>query len=139
MIKNKSIKQDILRLLPKVETYLRSRKDVQFAYLFGSYAKGKITPLSDVDIAVYLSGSNFSQKRLEILGGLIEVLKTDEIDLVILNTAPLPLKIRILRNRKLLVDRTPLVRHAFESTTMRVYLDFSKLEKRILERRYING
>ena len=139
MIKNKSIKQDILRLLPKVETYLRYRKDVQFAYLFGSYAKGKITPLSDVDIAVYLSGSNFSQKRLEILGGLIEVLKTDEIDLVILNTAPLPLKIRILRNRKLLVDRTPLVRHAFESTTMRVYLDFSKLEKRILERRYING
>ena len=122
-----------------METYLRSRKDVQFAYLFGSYAKGKITPLSDVDIAVYLSGSNFSQKRLEILGGLIEVLKTDEIDLVILNTAPLPLKIRILRNRKLLVDRTPLVRHAFESTTMRVYLDFSKLEKRILERRYING
>ena len=139
MIKNKSIKQDIPRLLPKVETYLRYRKDVQFAYLFGSYAKGKITPLSDVDIAVYLSGSNFSQKRLEILGGLIEVLKTDEIDLVILNTAPLPLKIRILRNRKLLVDRTPLVRHAFESTTMRVYLDFSKLEKRILERRYING
>ena len=139
MIKNKSIKQDILRLLPKVEVYLRSREDVQFAYLFGSYAKGKITPLSDVDIAVYLSGSNFSQKRLEILGGLIEVLKTDEIDLVILNTAPLPLKIRILRNRKLLVDRTPLVRHAFESTTMRVYLDFNKLEKRILERRYING
>jgi len=122
-----------------VEVYLRSREDVQFAYLFGSYAKGKITPLSDVDIAVYLSGSNFSQKRLEIIGGLIEVLKTDEIDLVILNTAPLPLKIRILRNRKLLVDRTPLVRHAFESTTMRVYLDFNKLEKRILERRYING
>ena len=122
-----------------MEVYLRSREDVQFAYLFGSYAKGKITPLSDVDIAVYLSGSNFSQKRLEIIGGLIEVLKTDEIDLVILNTAPLPLKIRILRNRKLLVDRTPLVRHAFESTTMRVYLDFSKLEKRILERRYING
>ena len=122
-----------------MEVYLRSREDVQFAYLFGSYAKGKITPLSDVDIAVYLSGSNFSQKRLEIIGGLIEVLKTDEIDLVILNTAPLPLKIRILRNRKLLVDRTPLVRHAFESTTMRVYLDFNKLEKRILERRYING
>ena len=139
MIKNKSIKQDILRLLPKVEAYLKYREDVQFAYLFGSYAKGKITPLSDVDIAVYLSGSNFSQKRLEILGGLIEVLKTDEIDLVILNTAPLPLKIRILRNRKLLVDRTPLVRHSFESTTMRVYLDFSKLEKRLLERRYING
>ena len=93
MIKNKYIKQDILKLLPKVETYLRYREDVQFAYLFGSYAKGKITPLSDVDIAVYLSGSNFSQKRLEILGGLIEVLKTDEIDLVILNTAPLPLAV----------------------------------------------
>lgn len=119
-----------------LKRYLNSNEEVIFSYLFGSHAKNRSTFLSDVDIAVYLAGTKFSEKRLEIIGGLMEVLKTDELDLVILNTAPLPLKIRVIQNKKILTDKKPSLRHAFESHTIRLYLDFSKLEKRILERRY---
>ena len=139
MIREKTIKHDIQALIPKVESYLRERGDVLFGYLFGSFARRKSTLLSDVDIAVYLTGTEFSEKRLEIIGDLVDILKTGEVDLVILNTAPVTLKIRILRNKRLLIDRAPNVRHAFESATMRSYIDFSKVESNILEGRYLNG
>jgi len=36
-----------------LKNYFKSRKDVAFAFLYGSQAKGNATKLSDVDIAVY--------------------------------------------------------------------------------------
>lgn len=125
--------------LEEVERYLHGRKDVAFAYLFGSMARGETTPLSDVDIAVYLTEGPFSEKRLEILGDLCDILATDKLDLVILNTAPLPLAARIIRPRAIVADNVPFMRHAFESWTMRAYMDFSKLEGRILKQRFSHG
>lgn len=83
--------------------------------------------------------ADMAQKKLEILGKLIELLKTDEIDLVILNTASLPLAARIIESKIILVDKKPFLRHAFESLTLRKYFDFSKKEMDILERRYKVG
>ena len=122
--------------LTPIENYLSKRKDIAFAYLFGSTADGTNTPLSDVDIAVYLTEGPFSEKRLEILGKLIDLLHTDNIDLVILNTASQPLKARIIRKKVILADNLPYMRHDFESAVMRTYMDFSKIENRILEQRY---
>ncbi len=119
--------------------YLQTREDVAFAYLFGSMASEKPTPLSDVDIAVYLNEGDFSRKRLELIGDLSDILGTDRIDLVILNTAPPGLRARVVRARTVLADRQPSARNAFESRTLRVYMDFSKLEDRILTRRYLHG
>ncbi len=140
MIKHTKIPGNINSLLSGAENYLKSRSDVHFAYLFGSLAKKKPTPLSDVDIAICLSeDSNTSNKKVEILGELVDILKTDEIDLVILNSAPLTLKMKILANRKVIADNAPFKRHRYESMTLRQYFDFSKIEKDILERRFFNG
>ena len=119
--------------------HLKARDDVAFAYLFGSMAVGDPTPLSDVDIAVYLTEGRFSEKRLQILGDLNDILSTDRLDLVILNTAPQGLKARIIQARVILADNMPFVRHAFESETIRTYMDFAKIENRILEQRYLHG
>jgi hypothetical protein len=111
-----------------------------FAYLFGSIAKGKRQPLSDVDIAVYLKqGANVVECKLEILGKLIDILQTDEIDLVVLNAANLPLVINVLKSKKIIVDKEPYIRHIFESLAMRKYFDFSIKEAAILQRRYLHG
>ena len=133
------MKNDLTRNLAAAEIYLKARDDVAFAYLFGSMAGGDPTPLSDVDIAVYLTEGRFSGKRLEILGDLNDILSTDKLDLVILNTAPQGLKVRIIRARVILADNMPFVRQAFESGAIRTYMDFSKIENRILEQRYLHG
>jgi len=140
MIRYKKLPANIENLIPKALVYLQSIPDILFAYLFGSFGRGNQLPLSDVDIAVYLKEPAVVQdKKLEILGVLIDILQTDEIDLVILNDAPLPLRMRILENKKVVVDREPFLRHRYESLTMREYFDFSILEKQILNRRFLGG
>jgi uncharacterized protein len=119
---------------------LEENPRVVFAYIFGSIARGAQTPFSDVDIAVFVSeGSDLASEKLEILGKLIEVLETDDIDLVLLNTAPLPLQARVLKNKEILIDRNPYFRHAFESLITRKYLDFSIREEVMLRRRFNLG
>jgi len=103
-------------------------------------AQERPLPLSDIDIAIYLrENSNIPSIKMEILGKLNDYLQTDEIDLVTLNTAPLPLMARILENKRIVVDKMPFCRHKFESLTMREYFDFSILESRILRGRFYNG
>jgi uncharacterized protein len=140
MIKYSKLPTNIEQLLPKAVDYLQKRQDIEFAYFFGSIGRGKRLPLSDIDIAIYLKDlSEISEKKLEILGVLINLLETDEIDLVILNGAPLTLKMKILESKTIVVDHSPFLRHRFESLMMREYFDFSVVEKAILERRFLSG
>jgi hypothetical protein len=80
---------------------------------------------------------NAAEEKLEILGNLMAILHTDEIDLVVLNTANLALVMNIVKARKIIVDKDPFSRHIFESVTMRKYFDFSIKEAAMLRRRYL--
>jgi predicted nucleotidyltransferase len=140
MIHDSPLPENIEELLAEAYEYLRADKDIFFAYLFGSLARKEAGPLSDVDIAVYCGeGASFPEKKLEILGNLANILKTDEIDLVVLNRAPLALRMKILENKMVIVDKAPLIRHRYESLTMRQYFDFSYQESLILRKRFFHG
>jgi len=81
-------------MLEELKQYFTQRKDIAFAFLYGSYAKKNATKLSDVDIAVYF----YPQKRHpieyeekvfyngedEIWGDLQRILKK-EVELLVLN------------------------------------------------------
>lgn len=113
---------------------------IVFAYLFGSAARRQLTPLSDVDVAVYLDDpAQAANTRLDILGRVIGHLRTDRVDVVVLNMAPTALAGRILLEREVLLDRRPAVRHRFESLTLREFHDFRRLEHAILEERFGRG
>jgi predicted nucleotidyltransferase len=140
MIKFQQLPDNIELLIPQVTAYLKSNPHIIFAYLFGSFAKEKQQSLSDIDIAVYLKqGTNVAECKLAILERMIDILQTDEIDLVVLNSANLPLVINVLKSKKIIVDKEPFARHIFESLAMRKYFDFSIREIAILQRRYFHG
>jgi len=121
-------------------TIFETEKRVKFAYLFGSAAREEQNSLSDIDIAVYLrEDCDPAEAKLDIIGNLMARLGKDRFDLVILNTAPLPLAARIVRCRKVLADRDPFSRHRYESRILREYFDFSILEESILNRRFAVG
>jgi uncharacterized protein len=140
MIRYKKLPSNILELLPKAAEYLKARQDVEFAYLFGSLAAREPSPLSDVDIAVYLTkNADAIESKLAILEGLADILNTEEIDLVILNQSALPICMNILKKHRVLVDKKPVVRHSYQSIIMRKYFDYSRLESDILQRRFYHG
>ncbi len=101
---------------------------------------GRLTPLSDVDVAVYLDGG---EDRAEVSANLLRNvtahLGTDEVDLIVLNTAPTALLGRILQTRRVVCDRAPFRRHEFESRALREFCDFRLFERRLLDRRYGDG
>jgi predicted nucleotidyltransferase len=117
--------------------FLEKDQRVKFAYLFGSAARKEQNSLSDIDFAIYLrEDCNPAEAKLDIIGQLMDHLGTERFDLVILNTAPLPLAARVIRCREVLADRDPFSRHRYESRILREYFDFSVLEESILNRRF---
>ena len=139
MIRFKCLPPDLERRMPLAAEYLRSHPKVVFAYLFGGLARGERRPLSDVDIAVYLAGIATADMKLDILGKLIDILGTDEIDLVILNTAPPLLAMNVLRKKQVMADNEPAMRHRFESLSFRKYFDFLPVELDMLKKRVAHG
>lgn len=68
---------------------------VILAYVFGSYARGKITPLSDFDVAILFSKNvnlkDYFDRELKIAGEIGRVIKIDQIDVINLATVRSPL------------------------------------------------
>jgi len=131
MIRYKKISHRIKPLFPKLKKELEKDKSIAFSYVFGSYGrKGRVGPLSDVDVAVYLSEDrkiNFWEKKLELIGIINEVLKTDEVDLVILNEAPLPFQYEVIRTGKLLFSKNEGKRVKFVVRVIDSYSDTERL------------
>lgn len=101
------------------------------AMLIGSQARGTPGPLSDVDIAVWhdegLDPAGRLRLQLDLLGAASEALRTDEIDIVMLNRAPPLLRHRAIRDAKLLIDRDPVARVRLDARALLDYLDTKPL------------
>jgi predicted nucleotidyltransferase len=135
MIRFKKIPENIHKKIDLLTDLFMKDSNIIFIYLFGSLARGKRKPLSDVDLGIYvkdIKGLNY----LSLFSKISQILCTDEIDLVILNSAPISLAGRILLERKLLIDKDPFLRHKYESRILREFFDFTIKEKEILNRRY---
>jgi len=131
---------DIENRIAALSTVLEKCPGVLFAYLFGGIGAGRRTPLSDVDVAVYLrEGMGPLGTRLDLAGKVTAHLATDEVDVVVLNDAPTALLGRILTTRRVLLDRDPFRRHRFESRGLRDYFDFHTFEREHLSRRFGRG
>jgi predicted nucleotidyltransferase len=140
MIRKTAVPADIQDRLRTLGQALEKCQGVVFAYLFGGVGAGRVGPLSDVDVAVYLDESvDPVEKRLEAIGVVTAHLGTDEVDLVVLNTAPTALTGRILQSRRVILDRDPFRRHRFESLALREFFDFRIFERRLLARRFAGG
>jgi len=130
MIKLKRIKHSLLPLIEKLKKVLEADDDVILVYLFGSYAQGKVHPLSDVDIAVLLKENvDFFEKKLDLMEIISRTLLTDEIDLVILNEASLGLLFEIFNKGKVLVNKDENVRIEFLLRSVKKYIDTYPLRK----------
>ncbi len=135
MIRLKRIPGNIHQKIGALAEFLTNDPRIIFAYLFGGLLRERLNPLSDVDLSVFVKAPK-SLDYLELFGRIADILGTNELDLVILNDAPLSLTGRILQKRKVLTDKDPFLRHKYESLILRKYFDFAIREKNILQRRY---
>ena len=109
---------------------------VAFAYLFGSRATGDARADSDADIAVLPHrGLNVEQRAAlrNRVADIIEPAVGTEVDVVLLDEVPLPLRGRILGQRQVLYSADEPLRVRWESLTGRMYAD-SRIKLDLLDR-----
>ena len=107
----------------------RKYPEIAFAYLFGSYATGEQTALSDIDIAIYLNKpSTFSFNRLLLFhGDCCRVLQRNDIDILVLNTTRnLILLKEIITMGKIIYNINQELLDDFEVRTLHVVHDFTE-------------
>lgn len=107
---------------------LETRDDVRLAYVFGSVARGRARPASDVDVAVLFAGEP-APATLDRLAEDLEEAVGRRVDLVDLAKAPPLLAHQVVSKGSCVVCRQPSERAAFETRTVLRYLDTAHLRK----------
>lgn len=135
MYKYKKIEQDVLKNIPVLIEKLKADSDISAVYLFGSRAEGRQNINSDIDIAALLAAdfpqSKYFEKKLALLALASAELRTDEVDLVILNQAPPSLVYQVFSMGKLLFEKEGQKkwRVSFQARAYDRYFDFMQVEK----------
>ena len=114
--------------LDKIKQIFREISEVKLAYLFGSQATGKTGPLSDYDFAVYLDEELTDFEMFDIKTKLLDrigrSLKTDKVDVVVLNQTEKPeLKYHVIKDGQLIHEEEPY-RLLVEPKILNLYFDF---------------
>lgn len=117
----------------KIRASLFNKYPIIAAYLFGSRAGGRIGLLSDYDFGIQLEEkthpSEYLEIKLRIMADLARAVKSEAVDVVIINEAPLLLKYQILRWGKPIYERHKAQRALLTFKTLTQYLDWSYFDK----------
>ena len=124
--------------IEEVKGFIEKQECVRVAYLFGSHAKGRVGPLSDIDIAVLLDERLDKQERfdlrLKLINSISSILKTNKLDVVVMNNAPLLLNYNIIRKGRVLDSKDEVERVRFETHILSRYLDRRYYNERHVKR-----
>ncbi len=113
--------------LEKIREVIISHPEIKLAYLFGSQATGNTGPMSDYDFAVYTDEPDRlkrSHLQTRLITDFMGVLKTDAIDVVILNDLDKPeLAYDVVTEGIVLHEEEPY-RLIVEPRILEAYFDF---------------
>ncbi len=135
--------------IENLKSYFEKRKDIAFAFLFGSQARGTATKLSDIDIAVYFYPEKrhpieyeeevFYKGEDEVCADVERILKK-EIEMLVLNRVSATIAASAIRGVPLAIndwgfylDFMLIVTREAEDFREMVFKDY--LERMALERR----
>ena len=107
---------------------LKGLEFVRAIIIFGSYAKGRVKPLSDLDVCV-ITYSNYSREEIE------EVYSygNKELDIVLFDDLPLPHQYEVMEWGKIFYQENDLTR--LKIYTRNQWIDFRPRLRRIYKKR----
>ena len=118
----------LLEIVQKIESYCARDATILAAYLFGSYARGRQGPMSDVDIAVLLEerGGKIDRKLLHArlhhdLGRLLR----KDIHILILNDASYLARIEAMFNGRCVHVKDDEALARFKMLSSSLFADFA--------------
>ena len=129
-------------IISNISKLLRSIEDVEFAFIFGSYARNEDNALSDIDIAVYQkkkkSKYDYILRELEIETKLLEAIPYKKFDVRSLNLAPIVVIGKIINEGKLIFARDDKFLNNYIEINRLKFMDYMIVYKPLLEKRYLS-
>jgi predicted nucleotidyltransferase len=123
-------------LLPELSRLIREKlasdPNVAAVYLFGSQARGRARPDSDVDLGILYRTApeeTLLSQPFALQADLADALRK-AVDIVVMNTAPVDLVHRILRDGQILFEADKSRRIAFEVRARNQYFDLLPILQR---------
>ncbi len=124
----KKLPSTVQQKVREIVQIVEADSDIMALYAFGSLAAGALKPLSDLDFGVLLNDRLDKRlrfdKQIELIGIFNDTFATDEIDLFIMNDAPIKMVFQILKTGKMLVCRNTGALIDFRECIVKKYLDF---------------
>jgi len=141
------VRMSLADLATSLENVFSKRSEIAAAFVFGSVARETEGPLSDLDIAVLLDEASRLEESgygylAELTADIMKALHRNDVDAVILNTAPPLLKYRVFRDGTLLFCRSPNYLAEFRLRAFNEHQDwlpFLAVQKRYLSLRLKTG
>ena len=126
-------------LIKKVENFIENRKEIIFAYIFGSFTES--ATFKDLDLAIYLDENNLALKNIfyevELSNQLEEIIQIP-VDIIILNRASNPILYRASHGI-LIKNSDDNMRINFLTTHWKEYWDFKgKMQEYIRRWSWLN-
>jgi len=113
------------RQLDQILEYLSALPAVRAVYLFGSRAKGKALPMSDLDICVITRARTSESVKADIRS-----FSDDKMDISLFWDLPVAMRYRVLKEGRLLMKRDDGALHSVITGTLREYFDFVPVIRR---------
>ena len=114
----------------KLSSVFRAYPEIKLVYFFGSRARQENSKLSDYDFGVYLDTKDkarMSEIKIDLIVKIGRMLKTDYIDVVILNLIDNPdIKYFIVKEGLLIYEKEPF-KVIVEPRIFNEYFDFHKM------------
>ncbi|ODS33456.1 MAG: nucleotidyltransferase [Candidatus Scalindua rubra] len=124
------------RVLEFLGDFFKDRKEVMFAYVYGSFVEDM--PFSDIDVGVYISGileEEATQYTLN-LGQMLENDARYPIDIRVLNFAPVSFLYYVIKGR-LVYERNDDLRVQVAERVILKYLDLKPMIKKGIKEAFV--
>jgi len=125
---DQKLPKDVTKRIPALIDRISRDHHVIALFAFGSLATGELKKLSDLDFGIIVSEALNNQERfdkhLDLIGIFNSELNTDEVDLVLMNNAPLKFCYEIFKTGKLLYCAQTSRLVDFFEIVLKRYLDF---------------
>ena len=121
------VMKDIIKIL---KGYFRNKADVLIIFMFGSSVKGHLTEDSDIDIAILFKELPDLYAINQIRDELSNLIKR-EVDVVVLNNSSPIIRMQVLKNGVLLINKNKAIYNDFFVRTVKEYDDLKRVRKEI--------
>jgi predicted nucleotidyltransferase len=108
----------------KLKEYFQINENVILVLLFGSFGTADEHTMSDIDIAVLLQHDLSLMDELKMSAELSILLERDDVDLLLLRSAPVHLAHRALAAGRIIFERDRLQAADFVESVLNRYRDF---------------